>query len=80
MSFGTIPLGQPMLGVVLALSADEMENAVMSLKRWPLKSSAITSSRVDLFFYFAEELPLSLDRLLENASVSTSCFKRTKSG
>lgn len=77
-SLGTLPLGQPMLGVVLPLLSYEMENTLTSLKRWPLKCSAITSSRVDLIFYFAEELPLSLERLLENASVSTSCFKRTK--
>jgi len=73
-----LPLGQPMLGVVLPLIADEMEHTVKSLQRWPTKCSAVTSSRVDIIFYFAEEFPLRLDRLLRNASVSTSCFKRTK--
>lgn len=75
---GTLSHDEPELGVVLPLIADEMEHTIRSIQHWPAKCSAITSSRVDLIFYFAEELPLYLDRLLEDTSVSSSCFKTTK--
>lgn len=74
----THSISKPMLGIVLPLLAEEMADAVESLRHWPKKCTETTLSRMDVIFYFAGGIPNHFDIKVGEITESLSCFKTTK--